>query len=461
MRICIAGSTGFIGRHLIEELSPLVTIVALTRRPRPAENNPQLIWKTCDLFSLRDTEMAMEGCDAAIYLVHSMLPSARLVQGRFEDLDLILADNFARAARKVGIKKMLYLGGLMPSGILSRHLDSRLEVESTLQKSCENFYGLRAGLIVGAGGSSFQLMTNLVWRLPVMICPRWTLNLTQPIALPDIIQIIKHVMTNTDIVPGVYDVGGPEQLTYLKLMQTTADILHKKRLFIPVRFLSIYFSKLWVILFSSAPRALVSPLVESLKHQMIAQDLRLQEKLKIPGIPFATAVGIALAEDSRRKRVKKSDPEKNGVISIQRLSMPQGWSALDVAKEYARWIEGFFKPFIDVILSDTGSLTFSLQPLGIRKFRFVLLKLQFSNERSTPERALFYIEGGILDRESRRFRGRLEFRAALNEKILLGSIVNYQPRLPWIIYQYTQAWVHVFVMKCFGQHLKDIIRKNL
>ena len=134
-KILIAGASGFIGRALIRGLKNEedITVVAISREEKTSPHL-RLTWKKADLFSLKDISDAMEGCDQAVYLVHSMLPSASLVQGTFYDMDLILADNFARAAKMNGIKHVIYLGGLLPleQDKLSWHLKSRLEVETCL-----------------------------------------------------------------------------------------------------------------------------------------------------------------------------------------------------------------------------------------------------------------------------------------------------------------------------------------
>ena len=130
-----------------------------------------------------------------MYLVHSMLPSAHLTQGNFRDFDLICADNFGRAAARNGVRQIIYLGGIVPAAAnrghaLSSHLASRLEVENTLAASGVPVTALRAALVVGRGGSSFDILVKLVTRLPAMICPAWTSTRTQPIALSDVVALL-------------------------------------------------------------------------------------------------------------------------------------------------------------------------------------------------------------------------------------------------------------------------------
>ena len=189
-RVAVAGATGFIGSALAKVLSQRFELVGLTRSPRTSLQGYDEV-RRVDLFSRTDTLAGLENVDFAIYLVHSMMPSARLVQAKFADLDLLCADNFAKCAAEQGVKHIVYVGGLQPCGpTTSAHLESRLEVETAL-----NTYGvpvttLRAGMIVGGNGSSFQILKRLVERLPIMVCPSWTNTSTQPVALKDVVWAI-------------------------------------------------------------------------------------------------------------------------------------------------------------------------------------------------------------------------------------------------------------------------------
>ncbi|MFM8230130.1 MAG: NAD-dependent epimerase/dehydratase family protein, partial [Chthoniobacterales bacterium] len=164
--VVVAGASGFVGMALLPVLAENFDVVALSRSANP--ELPRVRWTRCDLFSLLQTERALQGADYVVYLVHSMLP-ARLTQARFEDMDFILADNFARSAARAGVKQIVYLGGIIPNDAqLSRHLASRLEVERVLSARGVPVTSLRAGLIVGPRGSSFRIMLRLVRRSPVL-----------------------------------------------------------------------------------------------------------------------------------------------------------------------------------------------------------------------------------------------------------------------------------------------------
>jgi len=189
--VVIAGATGFVGRHLGRRLRERAHVIGLSRvTPRQAGDAADA-WRACDLLGLRNTERALEGAEYAYYLVHSMMPSARLTQGSFWDFDLIVADNFARAAQRAGVKQIIYLGGIVPGReVLSHHLTSRFEVERALQAYGVPVTTLRAGLVVGAEGSSFLAMARTLERLPVVFCPPWADTLSHPVALEDAVTLL-------------------------------------------------------------------------------------------------------------------------------------------------------------------------------------------------------------------------------------------------------------------------------
>ena len=271
----IAGASGFVGRRLIEALAPTCDAIALTRDASGRPQTPGVAWRSCDLFSLRDAERALEGGDVGVYLVHSMMPSARLSQGSFDDMDLVCADNFARAAATRGLGHIVYLGGLVPASDgepLSRHLESRLEVERTLAARDVPVTTLRAGLVVGAGGSSFQMMVRLVQRLPLMIAPRWTRSKSQAIGLGDVVTLLRFAVEHPELSGRAYDVGCSDVVTYADLLRLTGDVLGKHTRILTVPMATPKLSLLWISLVAGAPRELVRPLVESLRHDMIARD---------------------------------------------------------------------------------------------------------------------------------------------------------------------------------------------
>ena len=448
--LVIAGASGFVGRALAPALSDRFRVVGLSRSAREAGSGFSET-RACDLFSLKQAEEALEGAEYAVYLVHNMMPSARLTQGDFADLDLVCADTFARAAASAGVKQIVFLSGLCPSDqALSEHLKSRLEVERTLSSHVVPVTTLRAGLILGGRGSSFQVMARLVERLPVMVCPRWTHTRTQPIALRDVVSLIAGVIGREDCYDSAFDIGAPDIVTYKKMMEMTAAALGKRRLFVPTGVMSPGLSRLWVSLITGAPKALVGPLVESLRHEMVAADDGLAERLGVSLTPTAEAIRQAVAEsDGSTPHAFRGAAAGRGpslVRSVQRMTLPAGWTAKRAATEYLLWLPRMLSGLLRVELVSTDRFRFVLAP-----FNATLLELERARGRNHRDRQLFHVIGGAL--RGPHGRPRFELRQVLGGRTLLTVVHDYSPRLPWLLYVYTQAVFHRWLMDRFAAHL--------
>jgi len=379
-----------------------------------------------------------------------MMPSARLTQARFEDLDLLCALNFAAACTKAGIRKIVYLGGLLPQeGELSLHLQSRQEVEQVLRSTGIPVVTLRAGLIIGPGGSSFQILKRLVERLPVMICPSWTQTFTQPVSLEDVVEALEKAALDDSLPPGAYDLGVPDRVHYLALMKQCAAALGVKRRFWKVPVFSARLSRRWICATTGAPFSLVGPLVESLREPMTVDESRRFPLGREPHT-LTHSLRTALAEEDAQGvvafRGARRLKSKSLVRSVQRMSLPKGRGAPWAAKEYLRWLPLHLRGLIQVRGSSSGMANFILVPFGL-----MLLQLQHSPEHSHQERQLFYITGGILAKGDG--RDRFEIREADDSGTLLTAVHDFSPRLPWWIYRYTQALFHLHIMKRFRAHL--------
>jgi uncharacterized protein YbjT (DUF2867 family) len=455
-RVAVAGASGFVGRALIDNLARDCDVIALARSARGAAEGDPVTWRACDLFHLGETEEAVAGADSAFYLVHSMMPTSRLTQGSFDDMDLICADNFARAAKTCGIRHIVYLGGLLHGSEdeLSRHLESRLEVEQTLAAHGASVTTLRAGMIVGAGGSSFRLMMRLVKRLPVMVGPRWMRSRTQAIALADVVQLLRYALDHPELAGTAYDVGCDEVMTYAEMLRMMAEVLGKNPPILTLPVATANLSLMWVSVVTGASRALVRPLVDSLKHDMVARDgLVLQKRAGLEPTPLRRALADAVLHDEERPTAapKTGAQGDSRVRSVQRLPLPANRDAAWVADEYARWLPTFFRPFLRVDVDESKTCRFYFRPL-----RSPLLVLAFAPTRSSADRQLFRVTGGLLARRSTgagRHQPRLEFRSVLDRKWVLAAIHDFSPSLPWVIYKFTQALVHLWVMHAFGRHL--------
>lgn len=453
--VVIAGASGYVGRALSARLVADYEVIGLSRGGGEEADARGVRWRGCDLYSLLETERALEGADLAVYLVHSMLPSARLTQARFEDLDLILADNFARAAAKAGVRQIVYLGGLVPEGERSRHLESRREVEDALAAHGVPVTSVRAGLVVGPGGSSLEILTALVRRLPLMLTPRWTETLSQPIALDDLLPALEHALGREAYFGQALDVGGPDVLTYREMMTRTARSFGVRRFIFPVPFLTPRLSVAWVCMVTGASPQLVGPLVESLRHPMVARDQRLLAAVGGPKTSFDEAISRAMAEPPTRSRRRAVSPTRTA-RSVQRLPAPAGKDANWVAEEYARWLPRFFRPFLQVVRAG-DRLRFLL-----RGIPWPLLELTYTTDRSTPDRSVYRVTGGWLARldDGPTKWGRLEFRLVKDGAAVLAAVHDFRPRLPWLVYSLTQAKIHLLVMHAFGRHLARVSRDS-
>jgi uncharacterized protein YbjT (DUF2867 family) len=456
-RVVVAGATGFVGRWLCASLvAEGADVVGLGRSVEDGAKQDGVTWKRCDLFSLLDCEHGLEGAEVIYYLVHSMMPSTRLTQATFEDMDLILADNIARSAAFVGAQRIIYLGGLIPAdrSHLSRHLSSRLEVEAALGAHGVPVTPVRAGLVLGPRGSSFDMLRLLVERLPGMVLPPWTRTPTQPIWVGDVVQVMVRVVTHRLSVGESLDVGAPEVLRYRELIEEMARALDKQPRMYDIPFGPMALSKLWVSLVTGSSRDLVGPLIDSLGHPMVARNRATQLALGIPGVPVRQAMERALADAEPPLPTVPRGPQQepaNTVRSVQRLPLPEVHDADWAAQEYMAWMPRGLWPFLKVVQEGDGISSFRVSGLGIE-----LLRLRYSKSRSSPTRALLYVVGGLLAEKEPTARGRLELRSALDRRTLLAAIHDFEPSLPWYLYLSTQALAHLAVMTVFGWHLKDV-----
>ncbi|MGC6423610.1 MAG: NAD(P)H-binding protein [Lentimonas sp.] len=461
--VAVAGASGFVGTHLRNQLSDSYNFRALSRSPNIVERNvgeSSTQWQQCDLYSLPKLKEALVGCDYGFYLVHSMAPSSRLVQANFEDTDLLLADNFVRAAEEAGLKHIIYLSGLMPESgeELSPHLRSRREVERVLASRSVRVTVLRAGLIFGPGGSSFSMLVNLVRRLPVMLLPEWTRSMTHSIDIEDVCRGFRLCLEDEELVGGIYDVGGHAPMTYRAMILKTRELLARKSKTFDVPLNAFSLSKHWIAVYGGVAPALVGPLQESLLHHLRARPNPLLDRLQDQLISFEASFkksvdssGIPLPNP--RSHTQTADKEaikrERRVRSVQRMPLPEGSNAREIANEYARWLERSFRGFIRATVDESGVVRF--QALGGRYTLLELTPTPFTlrNER----RCAFYITGGLLAREVDP-RGRFEFRLFPENECLIASIHGFVPTLPWWLYINTQAVVHLLVMRAFAKHLR-------
>ncbi|MFY4775306.1 NAD(P)H-binding protein [Metabacillus sp. RGM 3146] len=461
--VALTGASGYIGNHLLQKLTDYADVIALSRNGDKKESSSHVKWRSCDMFSLGSAEKGLEGADCAVYLVHSMMPSAKLTQAKFEDMDLILADNFARAAKKQGIKQIVYMSGIIPQNTdkLSRHLKSRLEVEKVLGAYGVPVTTIRAGLIVGPKGSSFPILSKLAGRLPVMVLPKWTRTETHPIALTDVLSALNKSIGNKDLAGRSIDVGGPKVMTYKEMMIKTAQVMGKNTYTVDVPLLTVTLSRLWVSLITGSPKEIVYPLIESLIHPMVAQKENMVEGISQGKTTFEEAAKSSLeAEQKEKEQTKsKSAPSKTKQIadvrSVQRILLPEGKDASWAGEYYMEWLGKIMKPLLKSKMDEKKNAKVSAL-----LWKTPLLELTFAKDRSTPVRVVYHITGGAFVKSEDKSNGRIEFRQIPGTQECIIAIHEYKPSLPWFIYKFSQAKIHLVVMYLFKKHLLGLMKKT-
>ncbi|WP_280433407.1 NAD(P)H-binding protein [Nocardia brasiliensis] len=296
MTVLVAGSTGFVGQRLCPELAETGRSVrAMTRHPESYRGSGTPIGgDVADPDSLR---AALRDCDAAYYLVHS------LAEADFRRRDAVAARNFGRAAADAGVGRIIYLGGLGDdTDDLSAHLRSRREVEGLLGAAGVPVTTLRAGIIVGHGGISWEITRQLVEHLPAMVTPRWVRTRTQPIAVDDVVRYLVGVLENPETAGRTFDIGGPDVLEYLDMLRRVAKIEGRPLLVVPVPLLSPRMSSLWLSLVTDVDTATGRALVDSMTNEVVVRDNSIRALVPFDPLDYDTAVLRALGERAKAAR---------------------------------------------------------------------------------------------------------------------------------------------------------------
>ncbi len=268
-RVLLTGTTGFVGSRLHGVLERAgFEVIGATRDPKAAAARwPARTFRALDVRDEATIGPALQGCDAAVYLVHSMADTQD-----YDHVEQRSAQAFARAAQDAGLRRIVYLGGIKPSGTPSRHLMSRLKTGEALRAGSVPTIELQASMIIGAGSESFRIVRDLSARLPAMLLPAWLETRTEPIALDDVTAAIAHALRMDRPQSGAYPLPGPEVLTCKEILMRTAEHLgHAPRMW-GVPFVSPRLSSYWITLVTRAEKHVARELVEGLRSDLVASD---------------------------------------------------------------------------------------------------------------------------------------------------------------------------------------------
>ncbi|WP_302082734.1 NAD(P)H-binding protein [Salinibaculum rarum] len=293
MDVLVTGATGFVGGRLVPALRAAGHDVrVLVRDETGYDASDEVTVFEGDLLEPGSFDAALDGADAAYYLVHSMKAGED-----FEERDRNAATNFADAASAAGVDRVVYLGGLGEEGEeLSRHLKSRREVETVLGEGDYDLTTLRAAIIIGHGSASFAMVKQLASRLPVMVTPRWVQNECQPVAIGDVIGYLVGLLDHPETAGETYEIGGPDVLTYGEIIQETARAMGRRPpTIIPVPVLTPRLSSYWVGLVTDVDPEVARPLIDGLRNAVVVRDDSIRDHLDFELTPFVAAVEHALA----------------------------------------------------------------------------------------------------------------------------------------------------------------------
>lgn len=395
-RVLVTGASGYVGGRLIQELLLKdFDIRVMVRDPRKISgqtwfNKVEVAQASAENPS--ELDQALAGIDTAFYLIHSINTGAN-----FDETEARIAKNFAEACERQNVKQIIYLGGIANDKNISKHLKSREQTGISLASTSVPVMEIRAGIIIGSGSASFEMLRHLTHRLPIMTTPKWVLNRTQPIAIRDVLWYLVKAGSLNKPVAGIYDIGGPEVLTYEEMMQTFAKISGlRKRWIVKIPVLTPALSSLWIGLVTPVPTSIAKPLVNSLISEVVADPMRsIDSVIAKPDqglIPLATAIELALSKISANDVITRwsdansltapwakaqSDPEWAGEkmyvdrrVSTTEVPAPQVWAAIEKIGGDQGWYGAgylwFLRGLLDRMLGGVGLRRGRRDPIHLR-----------------------------------------------------------------------------------------------
>lgn len=468
MKVLLTGSTGYIGRRLKQELlnDENIELKLLVRNKKSISSlneNAQVV--EGDTFNKESLKEALKDVEVAYYLIHS------LSNENYKDLDKISAQNFLDVAAQCGVKRIIYLGGLgVKNENTSEHLLSRIETGEILSsnKNVQTIW-LRAGVIIGSGSASFEIIRNLTEKLPIMTTPKWVNTKAQPIAVSDVLSYLYNSLY-LDVKENLIVDIGSEQLSYKNMMLKTAKVLGLKRILITLPFMSINLSSYWLNLFTPVPYAVAKALVEGLKSEVIIQNDHAKKYFpNIIPISYEEAVSNAIKEIEANQVISRWNDKGDGVweknaqneiskaVFIDRKELDI--SNIEASKVYQSFIgiggeNGWFD--FDFLWELRGIIDKLIGGVGLKRGRRSQCDLRISDcldfwkvvDLQKDERLLLYAQmklPGV---------AWLEFKIKDNK--LIQSAYFYPKGVLGRLYWYALIPLHYFV---FNNMIKSIIKK--
>ena len=320
MKILLTGASGYIGKRLVrrlieKEYEVVCAVRDLDRISLPESIINKVTFLEIDFLCPPDLETLPKDIDGAFYLIHSMSESIK----NFSELEALAAQNFKAYMNLTRVKHVVYLSGIVNSEELSKHLQSRKNVEETLAEGNYNYTVLRAGIIVGSGSASFEIIRDLTEKMPFMVAPKWALTRCQPIAIRNVMEFLSMTIFEEKCYNQRYDIGGPDILTYKDMLLEYAEVRGLKRIIIPIPIMSKKLSSYWLFFVTAVSYKLASNLVDSMKVEVVGIENNLAEQFGIELIPYKQAIGMAF-----------SRIEQNYVVSTWKDSMISGRLRKDV-----------------------------------------------------------------------------------------------------------------------------------
>ncbi|MBP7742286.1 MAG: SDR family oxidoreductase [Aliarcobacter sp.] len=469
MKVLLTGSTGYIGRRLKKKLieDENINLRLLVRNKKSISSD--LIEKIevieGDTFDKKSLKEALKDVDVAYYLIHS------LSNENYKDLDKISAENFLNVANECKVKKIIYLGGLgVKNENTSEHLLSRIETGEILSsnKNVQTIW-IRAGVIIGSGSASFEIIRNLTEKLPILTTPKWVNTKAQPIAIDDVLSYLYNSLYLETQENLIVDIGS-EKLSYKDMMLKTAATLGLKRLIIPLPFMSINISSYWLNLFTPVPFSVAKALIEGLKSEVTIQNDNAKKHFpEIHPISYENSVKNAIKEIEENQVISRWNDTGNGIweknksneisqalyidrkeIDISNIEHQKIYQAFTSIGGENGWFD------FDFLWEIRGFIDKMIGGVGLKRGRRSQCDLRISDcldfwkvvDLKENERLLLYAQMKVPG------EAWLEFRIKDNK--LIQSAYFYPKGVLGRLYWYTLVPLHYFV---FNNMIKSIIKK--